>query len=40
MSLVGPRPPLPGDVADYDIWHRQRQRLARDHWLVAGRSAR
>lgn len=24
MSLVGPRPPLPGEVADYDIWHRQR----------------
>jgi exopolysaccharide biosynthesis polyprenyl glycosylphosphotransferase len=24
MSLVGPRPPLPGEVADYDIWHRRR----------------
>jgi exopolysaccharide biosynthesis polyprenyl glycosylphosphotransferase len=24
MSLVGPRPPLPCEVADYDIWHRRR----------------
>jgi exopolysaccharide biosynthesis polyprenyl glycosylphosphotransferase len=24
MSLVGPRPPLPGEVAAYDIWHRRR----------------
>ncbi len=24
MSLVGPRPPLPGEVAKYDIWHRRR----------------
>lgn len=24
MSLVGPRPPLPREVADYDIWHRRR----------------
>ena len=24
MSLVGPRPPLPGEVAEYDIWHRRR----------------
>jgi lipopolysaccharide/colanic/teichoic acid biosynthesis glycosyltransferase len=24
MSLVGPRPPLPTEVADYDIWHRRR----------------
>ena len=24
MSLVGPRPPLPGEVADYDVWHRRR----------------
>jgi exopolysaccharide biosynthesis polyprenyl glycosylphosphotransferase len=24
MSLVGPRPPLPSEVADYDIWHRRR----------------
>ena len=24
MSLVGPRPPLPYEVANYDIWHRRR----------------
>jgi lipopolysaccharide/colanic/teichoic acid biosynthesis glycosyltransferase len=24
MSLVGPRPPLPREVADYDLWHRRR----------------
>jgi exopolysaccharide biosynthesis polyprenyl glycosylphosphotransferase len=24
MSLVGPRPPLPHEVAKYDVWHRRR----------------
>ena len=24
MSLVGPRPPLPSEVANYDTWHRRR----------------
>jgi exopolysaccharide biosynthesis polyprenyl glycosylphosphotransferase len=24
MSLVGPRPPLPCEVANYDVWHRRR----------------
>jgi exopolysaccharide biosynthesis polyprenyl glycosylphosphotransferase len=24
MSLVGPRPPLPFEVAAYDVWHRRR----------------
>jgi exopolysaccharide biosynthesis polyprenyl glycosylphosphotransferase len=24
MSLVGPRPPLPIEVIDYDVWHRRR----------------
>jgi exopolysaccharide biosynthesis polyprenyl glycosylphosphotransferase len=24
MSLVGPRPPLPMEVAGYDVWHRRR----------------
>jgi exopolysaccharide biosynthesis polyprenyl glycosylphosphotransferase len=24
MSLVGPRPPLPGEVDGYDLWHRRR----------------
>lgn len=24
MSLIGPRPPLVGEVAEYDVWHRRR----------------
>jgi lipopolysaccharide/colanic/teichoic acid biosynthesis glycosyltransferase len=24
MSLVGPRPPLPNEVAQYNLWHRRR----------------
>jgi exopolysaccharide biosynthesis polyprenyl glycosylphosphotransferase len=24
MSLVGPRPPLPSEVQEYDVWHRRR----------------
>jgi exopolysaccharide biosynthesis polyprenyl glycosylphosphotransferase len=24
MSVVGPRPPLPREVAQYDVWHRRR----------------
>ncbi len=24
MSLVGPRPPLPNEVNEYDVWHRRR----------------
>jgi exopolysaccharide biosynthesis polyprenyl glycosylphosphotransferase len=24
MSLIGPRPPIPGEVQEYDIWHRRR----------------
>jgi lipopolysaccharide/colanic/teichoic acid biosynthesis glycosyltransferase len=24
MILVGPRPPLPNEVKQYDIWHRRR----------------
>ena len=28
MSLVGPRPPLPREVAAYDVWHRRRLSMA------------
>lgn len=24
MSIVGPRPPLPGETSGYDLWHRRR----------------
>jgi len=24
MSIVGPRPPLPREVAGYNVWHRRR----------------
>lgn len=24
MSLVGPRPPIPGEVDEYELWHRRR----------------
>jgi lipopolysaccharide/colanic/teichoic acid biosynthesis glycosyltransferase len=24
MSLVGPRPPLPSEVSNYDLWHRRK----------------
>ena len=24
MSIVGPRPPLPHEVKQYDVWHRRR----------------
>jgi len=41
MSLVGPRPPLPAEVATYSAWHRQRL-LVRPGitciWQVSGRS--
>ncbi len=41
MSLVGPRPPLPDEVAHYEDWHRQRL-LVRPGltglWQVNGRS--
>lgn len=42
MSLVGPRPPLPYEVASYDIWHRRRVLEAKPGitglWQVNGRS--
>jgi lipopolysaccharide/colanic/teichoic acid biosynthesis glycosyltransferase len=42
MSLVGPRPPIPYEVAAYDIWHRRRLLEAKPGitglWQVSGRS--
>jgi exopolysaccharide biosynthesis polyprenyl glycosylphosphotransferase len=40
MSIVGPRPPLPREVEDYDIWHRRRLSMKpgiTGLWQVAGR---
>jgi exopolysaccharide biosynthesis polyprenyl glycosylphosphotransferase len=41
MSLVGPRPPLPSEVAGYDIWHRRRLSMKpgiTGLWQVEGRN--
>ena len=42
MSLVGPRPPIPYEVKDYDAWHMRRVLEARPGitgpWQVGGRS--
>lgn len=42
MSLVGPRPPLPYELAEYEPWHRRRVLEARPGltglWQVRGRS--
>ncbi len=41
MSLVGPRPPLPAEVAGYDIWHRRRLSMKpgiTGLWQVAARN--
>lgn len=42
MSLVGPRPPIPYELAAYQTWHRRRLLQARPGitglWQVAGRS--
>lgn len=42
MSLVGPRPPIPYECADYDIWHRRRVLEMKPGitglWQVKGRS--
>jgi lipopolysaccharide/colanic/teichoic acid biosynthesis glycosyltransferase len=42
MSLVGPRPPLPYEIEEYDLWHRKRFLLAKPGitglWQVNGRS--
>jgi exopolysaccharide biosynthesis polyprenyl glycosylphosphotransferase len=40
MSLVGPRPPLRSEVADYDVWHRRRLSMKPGMtglWQVRGR---
>jgi exopolysaccharide biosynthesis polyprenyl glycosylphosphotransferase len=40
MSLVGPRPPLPSEVAAYDAWHRRRLSMKpgiTGLWQVEGR---
>ncbi len=42
MSLVGPRPPIPYEVEEYNTWHKCRVLEARPgitgHWQVYGRS--
>ncbi len=41
MSFVGPRPPLPEEVRNYNSWHRKRLRVAPGMtglWQVSGRS--
>jgi len=41
MSLVGPRPPLPAEVAGYDQWHRRRLSMKpgiTGLWQVRGRT--
>jgi exopolysaccharide biosynthesis polyprenyl glycosylphosphotransferase len=40
MSLVGPRPPLPNEVVNYDTWHRRRLSMKpgiTGLWQVGGR---
>jgi exopolysaccharide biosynthesis polyprenyl glycosylphosphotransferase len=41
MSLVGPRPPLPDEVSQYDLWHRRRLSMKPGLtclWQVNGRN--
>ena len=41
MSLVGPRPPMPSEVVEYQEWHRRRLDVAPGMtglWQVSGRS--
>jgi exopolysaccharide biosynthesis polyprenyl glycosylphosphotransferase len=41
MSLIGPRPPLPSEVDDYDDWHHDRLKIPSGLtglWQVMGRS--
>ncbi len=43
MSLVGPRPPIPYECQNYDVWHRRRVMEMKPGitglWQVEGRSA-
>jgi exopolysaccharide biosynthesis polyprenyl glycosylphosphotransferase len=41
MSVVGPRPPIPYEVEDYEVWHRKRLDMKpgiTGLWQVSGRS--
>ena len=41
MSIVGPRPPIPGEVKQYDNWHRRRLSMRPGLtclWQVKGRN--
>src|SRR5207249_3026199 len=41
MSLVGPRPPIPAEVAQYEPWHMKRLEVSpglTGLWQVSGRS--
>ena len=41
MSIVGPRPPIPYEVQEYDIWHRKRLDMKpgiTGLWQVSGRN--
>jgi lipopolysaccharide/colanic/teichoic acid biosynthesis glycosyltransferase len=41
MSLVGPRPPIPKEVEEYDDWHKRRLEVTpglTGLWQVSGRS--
>jgi len=41
MSLVGPRPALPEEVASYESWHRKRLEVVpgiTGLWQISGRS--
>lgn len=42
MSLVGPRPPIPYEVAEYHLWHKRRVLETKPgitgYWQVEGRS--
>jgi lipopolysaccharide/colanic/teichoic acid biosynthesis glycosyltransferase len=41
MSIVGPRPPIPSEVAEYEPWHRMRLSVTPGLtciWQVSGRS--